>query len=192
MRIVRQSSFRAVPWKNGGGVTHEAMRVPTSGDPFQWRVSVARIDASGPFSDFAGYRRTMVLLRGHGVRLAFSNGEDRELLEIGDAAEFDGALPAQCVLNDGPCVDLNFMTHQTLDGVRAHVERLRRPLALAAHRHRMTLVSPIGAPVELHEGGESAVLEPWDLAVVADSAATVTHREPFATAAVFIARVPAI
>ncbi len=181
-----------MPWKNGGGVTHEAMRVPASGDPFQWRVSVARIDVSGPFSDFAGYRRTMVLLRGRGVRLAFSNGEHRELREVGDIAEFDGALPAQCKLSDGPCVDLNFMTGRSLDGVRAHVERLRRPLSLAAHRHQTTLVFPIDAPVEVHDGDESAVLEPWDLALIADSAASVMHREPFSTAAVFIARVPGV
>jgi uncharacterized protein len=191
MRIIRQSSFRAVPWKNGGGVTHEAMRVPASGDGFQWRVSVARIDASGPFSDFAGYRRTMVLLRGRGVRLAFSNGEDRELVEIGDLAEFDGALPAQCELHDGPCVDLNFMTDMRLEGARAHVARLRRPLSLAAHRHQTTLVFPIDAPVELRAGADSAVIEPWDLALISDSAATLAHREPFASAAVFIARVPA-
>ena len=190
MQIIRQSSFRAVPWKNGGGVTHEAIRVPPDGDSFQWRVSVARIDASGPFSDFAGYRRTMVLLRGHGVRLVFANGDRRELEEIGDLAEFDGALSAQCDLSDGPCVDLNFMTAKALDGARSHVERLHKPLALASHRHQTTLVFPIDAPVEVQAGAESAVLEPWDLALLSDSAATVSHREPFTTAAVFIARVP--
>jgi uncharacterized protein len=195
MQIIRQSSFRAVPWKNGGGVTHEAMRVPAVGDPFRWRVSVARIDASGPFSDFAAYHRTMVLLRGGGVRLKFSNGEGRELREVGDMVEFDGALSTQCELSDGPCVDLNFMTDKTLVGARAHIERLHRPLALASHRHQTTLVFPIDAPVELRSGSDSAVLEPWDLALISDSEgghATVTHREPFTTAAVFVGRVPRI
>jgi hypothetical protein len=28
MQIIRNSSFRASPWKNGGGMTHEVIRVP--------------------------------------------------------------------------------------------------------------------------------------------------------------------
>ena len=27
LRILRRASFKTVPWKNGGGVTHEAIRV---------------------------------------------------------------------------------------------------------------------------------------------------------------------
>ena len=77
MHIVRQSEFKASPWKNGGGITHEAMREPAGGDEFRWRVSVAHIDACGPFSDFAGYARTMVLLRGGGVALQLSDGSRR-------------------------------------------------------------------------------------------------------------------
>jgi hypothetical protein len=98
VQIVRQSSFVATPWKNGGGITHEAIRVPASGEPFLWRVSVAHIAASGPFSDFAGYNRKMVLLRGAGVALNFANGEQRELRRIGDLVEFDGALATHCEL----------------------------------------------------------------------------------------------
>ena len=92
MRIVRQSQFKASPWKNGGGITHEAMRSPPTGDPFRWRVSVAHIDASGPFSDFAGYARTMVLLRGAGIGLKLSDGTHRTMRAAGDLAQFDGAL----------------------------------------------------------------------------------------------------
>lgn len=183
-----------MPWKNRGGVTHEAMRVPPDGDSFQWRMSIARIETSGPFSDFAAYHRTLVLLRGGGLRLEFSTGESSELRDVGDLAEFDGALSTHCELSDGPCVDLNFMTNKALGVIRARIERVHRPLALAPHRRRTTLVFPIDAPVELRAGAESAVLEPWDLGLVADSdagPATVVHREPFDTAAVFVARVPA-
>jgi environmental stress-induced protein Ves len=73
--IIRRSSFTALPWRNGGGITHEAIRVPPTGDAFLWRVSVAQIDSSGPFSDFAGYDRKMVLLRGRGIALEFGSGE---------------------------------------------------------------------------------------------------------------------
>ena len=112
MRIIRQSSFTAVPWKNGGGVTREAIRVPPNGDSFDWRVSLARIDTSGPFSDFAAYHRFMVLLKGAGVVLNFSGGPPprvRELRDVGDMEEFDGGLATLCELVNGPCVDLNLM-----------------------------------------------------------------------------------
>jgi len=61
------------------------IRVPATGDPFLWRVSIAQIDASGPFSNFTGYSRKMVLLRGAGLRLKFAAGPDRHLHDIGDA-----------------------------------------------------------------------------------------------------------
>src|SRR5438445_12789240 len=102
MQIIRRSSLVPVPWKNGGGITHEMIRVPATGDPFLWRVSIAQIDASGPFSSFTGYSRKMVLLRGAGLRLKFAAGADRQLGEVGDMAAFDGAIATQCELLDGP------------------------------------------------------------------------------------------
>jgi environmental stress-induced protein Ves len=93
MRVIRKTSFTAVPWKNGGGITHEVLRVPPTGDAFRWRVSVAEIDASGPFSDFADYNRKMVLLRGAGVRLTFDGREQTVLCKVGDMAQFDAPVP---------------------------------------------------------------------------------------------------
>src|SRR5580692_6828518 len=92
MQIVRYNSLIASPWKNGGGVTREAIRIPPEAEDFGWRVSFAQIDASGPFSDFSGYERHMVLLRGAGVRLNFDGGKHASLLAVGDYAHFDGAV----------------------------------------------------------------------------------------------------
>jgi environmental stress-induced protein Ves len=132
MRIVRQSQFKSSPWKNGGGITHEAMRSPSRGDAFRWRVSVAHIDTSGPFSDFAGYARTMVLLarRGHRIE-AVGRYPPRIMRAAGDLAQFDGALGVECELLNGPCVDLNLMTSNAMGPVHARVERLQRPLSYA-------------------------------------------------------------
>jgi environmental stress-induced protein Ves len=165
MRIIRQSAFKSVPWKNGGGVTHEALRVPESGDSFSFRVSVARIDASGAFSDFAGYRRTMVLLRGDGLVLRFANGDARELARAGDAVQFDGAVPVVCELSSGPCTDLNLMVSSALPAEHAAARRFEGPLSLPADVKGTTLIFPIDAPLEVHAGNDAAKLEPWDLAV---------------------------
>jgi len=167
MRIVRQASFKAVPWKNGGGITHEAIRVPAHGDPFRWRVSVARIDASGPFSDFSGYDRKMILLKGGGVVLRFADGAVRALRAVGDLVEFDGAHAAQCDLVGGPCVDLNLIAAKALSGVSAQVARFESlTLPAAAAAGRATLAFPIDAAVEISRGSERAALEAWDLAVI--------------------------
>jgi environmental stress-induced protein Ves len=166
MQIVRQSQFKASPWKNGGGITHEAMRVPKRG-AFRWRVSIAHIDASGPFSDFAGYARTMVLLRGSGVALKLSDGTQRIMRAAGDLAQFNGALGVKCELLNGPCVDLNLMTSHAMGPAQVRVERLRGSLSYAARKDESLVVFPIDAALQIHpSGGNAAVLEPWDLAVL--------------------------
>jgi uncharacterized protein len=166
MQIIRRSSFKSVPWKNGGGITHEAIRVPAAGDPFRWRVSVANVEASGPFSDFSGYDRKMILLKGKGVELRFANGAKRVLEAVGDLAEFDGALAADCELIDGACIDLNLIVAKGLPDVRARVVRLRDPLTVRPAAHEVILAFAIDGTMDLSGGGRSDRLEAWDLALV--------------------------
>jgi environmental stress-induced protein Ves len=165
LQVIRNSSFRATPWKNRGGITHEAIRVPASGDPFRWRVSVANIDASGPFSEFAEYNRKMVLLKGAGIELRFADGTHKTLRTVGELVEFDGALALHCELLNGPCVDLNLMVSKS-DHVDVRVERFTESLALSASRNETTLVFAIDHGVTLEiTAGETVRLEPWDLAL---------------------------
>jgi environmental stress-induced protein Ves len=190
MQIIRQSDFIVTPWKNGGGVTREACRVPPGGDPFLWRLSVAQIDSSGPFSDFAAYNRTMVLLRGSGVDLKCANGERYRLRNIGDLIEFDGAMAMQCALEAGPCVDLNLIAAKSLRTVHARVHRLQEPLAVAAHGASSTLIVPIDATVVVRSaGGDVTGLEPWDLGVLSARSGELTLAPPTgsAPALVFLA-----
>jgi uncharacterized protein len=191
LNIVRQSSFSAARWKNGGGVTHEAMRVPAGGDAFLWRVSVAHIESSGPFSDFAGYRRHMVLLRGLGLTLKFGNGEQRVLRKIGDSLEFDGAGPAHCELLHGPCVDLNFMVARSLQADARILPLDQSPMDLASPQS--ALIFSVEASLLLDGGGGEPVrLEPWDLAVFSQGAVRLSRIEPepsSAPSAVFFATI---
>jgi hypothetical protein len=191
VKIIRRSSFTASPWKNGGGITHEAIRVPPTGDAFLWRVSVAQIDSSGAFSDFSGYDRKMVLLQGRGITLEFGGGKHRALRNIGDCAEFDGATPTQCKLLDGPCVDLNLMVSQSLR-TAMRIERLRQPTPVAATGGETTLIFGIQHPLSLDFCGESVRLEPWDLAILDSCGAHVSKTacgEDSAPIAVFIATI---
>jgi uncharacterized protein len=177
LQIIRKSSFTATPWKNGGGITHEAIREPASGDAFRWRVSVAHIDASGPFSEFAEYNRKMVLLRGAGIELRFGDGVHKTLRQVGALVEFDGALTTHCELLNGPCVDVNLMVAKS-DRAAVRVECFIESLAVSAARNETTLVFPIDRKITLQiTSGKTVTLEPWDLAVLSQCAGRISRLE---------------
>src|SRR5580698_10402288 len=146
-RIVRRSTFVEMPWKNRGGITHEAIRVPPDGAAFTWRVSLAQIDRSGPFSGFAGYYRRMILLQGRGLELDFGNGERRVLGGIGELVEFDGALAPQCRLLEGPCVDFNLMTAGS-HAVTARFERVQAALDIPESRGAWTVIFGVEGAID--------------------------------------------
>lgn len=109
MLIVRASAHRAMPWKNGGGLTREIFREPAEPAPFDWRLSLASIDASGPFSVFVGYQRTLVLVEGAGVELDFGQHGRSRLSRPGQSVSFDGAWQTRCTLLEGRSTDLNLI-----------------------------------------------------------------------------------
>ena len=166
MNVISYDSFIATPWKNGGGITHEAIRVPACGDPFLWRLSVAEIEKSGPFSDFAGYQRKMALLRGNGIALSFRDGARRELRRPGELVEFDGGMPTQCELLDGACMDLNLMVRNGIK-VEARVQEITNELTPIVAAGETLLIFPIDRPVVAQGfNGDAVELSAWDLAVV--------------------------
>jgi uncharacterized protein len=190
LTIIRKASFTASPWKNGGGITHEAIRVPAAGDPFRWRVSVAHIDSSGPFSEFAAYERKMVLLQGAGIELRFADGVKQPLREVGQLIQFDGAVAAHCELLGGPCVDLNLMILKS-DRAAVRVERVAESLAVSAALDQTTLVFPIDGAIELKVNErQSVTLQPWDLAILSNADGYLQSMIPSANppaTAVFVA-----
>ena len=96
-----------VPWKNGGGVTRELLAWPDGGD-WRVRVSVAEIEADGPFSSFPGVARWFAVLAGGGVALAIDGRE--HLRRAGDPPlAFSGEATVDCRLLQGPSRDLNLM-----------------------------------------------------------------------------------
>jgi hypothetical protein len=190
LQVIRRASFKAVPWKNGGGITHEALRVPEQGDAFRWRVSVAEVGTSGPFSDFNGYRRYMTLLEGAGIDLRFGDGTSQTLRRPGELIEFDGAMSIYGELIDGPCRDLNLIVSKGLSAT-VRVERAAAQLSIEAGRDQTVLVFPIDGGAALRIEGdrnvETLALERWDLAVLSAGAANVEVRRAGGAIAVFVA-----
>ena len=81
MKLISFDDLIATPWKNGGGITRELACYPAGAalDDFLWRVSIADISQSGPFSVFPGIDRVITLLEGGGMQLTFSDGESHAL-----------------------------------------------------------------------------------------------------------------
>ncbi|MEQ1503720.1 MAG: HutD family protein, partial [Myxococcota bacterium] len=104
--VVPRSSWIPIPWKNGGGVTHELV---VEGDPFVVRLSVAEVASDGPFSRFPGIDRTIVLLEGPGFRLRRDDGLEVTLRDVGVPFAFHGEDAWSCTVLGGVVLDFNVM-----------------------------------------------------------------------------------
>ena len=115
--VVHLADVAATPWRNGGGVTRELVAWPPEGE-WLWRMSVAEVEASGPFSRFEGVQRWFAVLSGAGVTLDIDGERHTQTADSAPLA-FDGAATTGCQLLNGPTQDLNLMVRGA--GVRAAV-----------------------------------------------------------------------
>ncbi|WP_241480969.1 HutD/Ves family protein [Leisingera sp. ANG-M6] len=93
-----------VPWKNGGGITRE-LAVHKENGQIVWRLSLAEIERSGPFSAFPGRARIHCIVEGAGHTLA--DGHIRLEARPLTPVFFDGGLALDCRLRDGVCKAFN-------------------------------------------------------------------------------------
>ncbi|TPI20180.1 HutD family protein [Mesorhizobium sp. B4-1-1] len=150
MRILRAAGYRVMPWKNGGGTTTEIAVSPDGAglDDFDWRVSMARVETSGPFSNFAGIDRTLSVLEGEGIVLDIAGQPSAQLTAASAPLAFPGDVPTGAALIGGPITDLNVMTRR---GRMAHKVECR-PLASEIRitpRADTTLVLAVGGGLTL-------------------------------------------
>ena len=110
MRVIGPSEYRAMPWKNGGGVTTEICVSPPSG-AFDWRVSIATVNSDGPFSTFTGYERHIMTLTGGGMVLDIE-GRGRFTLEPLRPFSFSGDAQVHGSLLHGAVLDFNLMVRR--------------------------------------------------------------------------------
>jgi environmental stress-induced protein Ves len=110
--IIKPSSYRSMPWRNGLGTTVElAKKDLPGGNGFAWRLSMADVASDGAFSNFSGYDRTLLLLGGGGITLD-CNDQTHRLEHPLQAARFRGEDPTFATLHDGPIKDFNIMAHR--------------------------------------------------------------------------------
>jgi len=188
MRILRAAEYRSMPWKNGGGVTTEIAVSPAGAglDDFDWRVSMARVESSGPFSVFAGVDRTLAVLEGEGLALELAGRPPSEVTSASAPLFFPADVPTQASLIAGPITDLNVMTRR---GRMTHVvERLviLTQLEIRAEADT-TLILCLEGNIKV-TGAGPARIRPLD-ALLLELGALGLRLDPARTATLFVIRI---
>ena len=151
--LIRHADLVVSPWRNGAGRKADIAAGPG------WLAGFAWLDADAPFSDYAGYDRTITLVAGPGFRLEFP--PPYPPLVAGERwvpRFFDGGLPARCCI-EGPCLVLNAMTERA---AWRHSVEIAAPPARLADALLVVLRGTVAV------GG--AVAAEWDALRLADEA----------------------
>jgi environmental stress-induced protein Ves len=114
LQVLRASTYRRMPWKNGGGETTEIAVFPQDADlaTFGWRVSMATVTSDGPFSVFPGIDRTLSILQGDGMELEIAGRAPVVLTQASKPLAFPADAATSAWLVSGAIVDLNVMTRR--------------------------------------------------------------------------------
>ena len=160
MRLLHRADHKRMAWANGSGVTHEVARRPI--DPateFTWRVSMAEVSVSGPFSALPGIDRVILLLEGSTMHLTI----DGERVDLGrvEPHRFAGEAVTTCRIPE-PSRDLNVMTRRgaaasEVEVITATVEGVPVPngapeLLVVAADGAVTVSDGAGAGFDLTDG----------------------------------------
>jgi hypothetical protein len=116
-RLLKPSDYRAMPWKNGGGITTELAIEPEGASldtGFSWRLSMADVRTDGPFSIYQDCERTIMLVKGKGMELDFNGHGIQRLENAYEPVMFPGEWHAVGRLLNGPCRDFNVITRKGL------------------------------------------------------------------------------
>ncbi len=103
--LLQHQNYRRTAWKNGRGMTDDI--AIDDGQAPRWRLSLATIERTAPFSDFPGYDRTFVVAGGAGVVLRPQGGRPVALDRPGALYAFPGERPVVCVPRKGVTHALN-------------------------------------------------------------------------------------
>ena len=151
-KIYSPEDFQTLPWRNGLGSTVELTSESLEGhEAFSWRLSIASVANDGPFSDFSGYDRTLLLLEGAGITLHNPNGNSIELNSPLDCAHFKGEDLINSSLHDGPIKDFNVMTLRSIctSSVTAITEKSEPLIQINAEKLLVYSLKPIKIQIGL-------------------------------------------
>jgi uncharacterized protein len=183
-RVLHPSDYHAMPWKNGGGTTTEIWKALSPSGDMLWRVSIADVASDGPFSEFRGIDRWIMVIEGKGMALSIAGRGSQRLDRLFEPFAFSGDAKTDCKLIGGPIRDFNLMVARSYGSSALKVLHLAAaeaaPLAeniAATHVLRGRIELESGAVQELaagdswvagtYGGATARALEPTILAVIA-------------------------
>ena len=152
--VVHLADVPPSPWRNGGGVTRELAAQPSTAD-WIWRISVAEVAASGPFSRFNGVQRWFAVLGGQGVQLKLPDAQ-HQLTRASAPFQFEGETAVDCELRDGPTQDLNLMVRR--GRALARMERIAGMQSRAARAGTVLALYAADGPARITGAQESVAV----------------------------------
>jgi hypothetical protein len=163
---------RQVRWKNGRGVTTELAIWPEGsalerGD-FHWRAARARLAEAGPFSEFPGLERILIVIEGLGLLLDHGADAPRAFLRAFEPYPFPGRWRTTAELPHGPIEDLSLLYRPEHVRVQAECLRLGERSVRAPIEGEAALLLMLEGTAALRVTGEErpAALAPQHLAWV--------------------------
>lgn len=106
--IVEYAALPPRSWKNGRGVTRILFDDADATDAWTWRISIAEITGTQPYSAYPGVHRGQVALGPGAVDLVI-NGRNT-VLAVDEVIEFDGEDEVTATPREAGFLDLNVMT----------------------------------------------------------------------------------
>jgi len=166
--IIQYASLHATPWKNGGGSTTELCVMPPGAgfDEFEWRLSLATIAHSGPFSVFPGIDRSLTLVEGGGVVLDVGNERRVALSEREPVIAFPGENPVTATVEGPPTTDFNVMTRRSVCNHQLERRTFREFSKLGRRSPTTVVFLAEGESLNLSSASERISLVRYDAAVL--------------------------
>lgn len=173
LQAIPRATQRDEPWANGAGTTTVVLREP---DTAHWnvRVSVARVEHDGPFSELPGTRRTLVPLDAP-MTLRLADGRELHAPRFG-TLRFAGSPASAGILPDGATRDFNLMlrgdargdvlARTLVDAMLLAPEPAGEPGAGPGQALRWLVYLDSGRATLRVEGGAELALNPCDAALV--------------------------
>ena len=143
-------------------------------DDFGWRVSIAELRASGPFSAFPGCERLILQLDGAPVTLRHDDGVVHPLAPLAPY-RFSGERPTFGALGAGPARDFNVITRRARWSATLEVVHL-------APGQEATVAVPAAALVHAHRGSCAVTFDDASRDL-ADGDAAIAHGDGVLTLA---------
>ena len=128
-RILHSADYQRMPWKNGGGTTTEIWKQTAPSGEMLWRLSIADVASDGPFSEFPGIDRWIMVIQGKGMALNIAGLGTKRLDRPFIPLFFPGDANTNCALIHGPIRDFNFMIARSFGKGTLQVSRLTAGMA---------------------------------------------------------------